>query len=337
MCNEKYMRRALQLARKGSPYCFPNPMVGAVITSPDGTIIGEGYHRKCGEGHAEVNAINSVSCTEKLKEATIYVTLEPCAHYGRTAPCSKLIIDRGIPNVVVGCRDPFDQVNGKGIEMLREAGVNVTVGVLEEQCKSLNAIFFTAHTLHRPFITLKWAQSADGFLDMERTPDTPPAQISNVFTKLGTHHLRAIHDGILVGSETVLADNPMLDNRLWPGKSPRPIILDRRGRIGQESRILQRDPIIIKDDKPIEEIMHDLYNAGITSVLVEGGAKVHRSLIEAGLWDLARVEIGENVFGSKGRVAAPDFGNQNSAKIYEYDNHFVKFYAKNPLIDVKNI
>ncbi|MDE6653816.1 MAG: bifunctional diaminohydroxyphosphoribosylaminopyrimidine deaminase/5-amino-6-(5-phosphoribosylamino)uracil reductase RibD, partial [Muribaculaceae bacterium] len=180
---EKYMRRALELAAKGFPWAFPNPMVGAVIVAPDGRIIGEGYHRKCGGPHAEVNAIASVRNKDMLEISTIYVTLEPCAHTGRTGPCARLLIEKKIPDVVVGCRDPFEQVNGRGIDMLLEAGVNVKVGVLEKECMNLNAVFFTAHTFKRPFVTLKWAQTADGFLDSVRTSiHESPLRISTSLT-----------------------------------------------------------------------------------------------------------------------------------------------------------
>lgn len=336
MIHERYMRRALELARKGYPYAMPNPMVGAVITGPDGRIIGEGYHRKCGGPHAEVNAIASVTYQRDLSKATIYVTLEPCAHYGRTGPCAKLIIDTHIPHVVVGCRDPFAQVDGKGIEMLRHAGVEVTLGVLEKECRSLNAMFFTAHTLHRPFVMLKWAQSADGYIDRIRHADQPAAKISSPLSSALMHRWRAAFDGILVGSGTVLADNPRLDTRLWPGKSPRPIILDRRKRVSGDYDILSRDPLIICDDAPLSDVLADLYcKEHITSVMVEGGAKVLQSFINSGIWDLARVETSASELNDG--VHAPVIGASTPCKTEYYCGQIVNYYKNNGLIDVKNI
>ncbi|MDE6556831.1 MAG: bifunctional diaminohydroxyphosphoribosylaminopyrimidine deaminase/5-amino-6-(5-phosphoribosylamino)uracil reductase RibD, partial [Duncaniella sp.] len=189
--NPLFMQRALELAKNGALDASPNPMVGAVIVDAGGKIIGEGWHRRCGEGHAEVNAIASVADESLLKDSTIYVTLEPCSHYGKTPPCADLIISKGIPRVVVGCLDPFPEVSGRGIARLREAGIEVVTGVLEEECRKLNEKFITAHTLQRPFITLKWAESADGYLD---------ARISTPFTRMLAHKLRATSDAILVGS-----------------------------------------------------------------------------------------------------------------------------------------
>ena len=198
--DEKYMRRCLQLARNGQQNAKPNPMVGAVIVSADGRIIGEGYHVRCGEGHAEVNAFASVRAEDEplLKEATIYVSLEPCSHYGKTPPCADLIIQKGVRRAVVGCVDPFAEVQGRGIRKLREAGIEVTVGVLEAECKALNRRFFTFHREQRPYIILKWAQTANGFID----DHFKPIQISNDFTKMLSHKLRAEEDAILVGRVT---------------------------------------------------------------------------------------------------------------------------------------
>ncbi|MDE6288774.1 MAG: bifunctional diaminohydroxyphosphoribosylaminopyrimidine deaminase/5-amino-6-(5-phosphoribosylamino)uracil reductase RibD, partial [Muribaculaceae bacterium] len=222
--DRKYMERALELAGHGRGYTSPNPMVGAVITAPDGRIIGEGYHRRCGEGHAEVNAIASVKDADRelLKQSTMYVTLEPCSHYGKTPPCAKLIIDTGIPRVVVGAADPFKEVAGRGIAMLRAAGVDVTEGVMAEESRSLNARFITAHEQQRPWVTLKWARSADGYLDSDR-PDGTPEKFSTALTSVIVHRTRSLHDAILAGSGTALADRPRLDCRLWPGRNPLPI------------------------------------------------------------------------------------------------------------------
>ena len=303
-----YMRRALELARHGEPDAPPNPMVGAVIVGPDGRIIGEGWHRRCGEGHAEVNAVASVSDKSLLRDSTMYVTLEPCAHYGKTPPCARLITEMGIPRVVIGCRDPFAKVAGRGIAMLEEAGVEVEVGMLEKECLALNEKFMTAHTHRRPFITLKWAESADGFID---------GHISTPLNSTAVHRLRATHDAILVGSGTWLADRPRLDTRLFAGKSPRRVVLDRRGRVTDAPG----DVLIMSGYDTLREAMERLYaEHGITSVLVEGGAELHRSFMAEGLWDRMRIERSDKP--TNGSVKAPtlpsDIRIESMTKI---DNH----------------
>ncbi|MDE6702828.1 MAG: bifunctional diaminohydroxyphosphoribosylaminopyrimidine deaminase/5-amino-6-(5-phosphoribosylamino)uracil reductase RibD [Muribaculaceae bacterium] len=329
--DEKYMRRALELARHGMGQVSPNPMVGAVIVAPDGSIIGEGYHRRYGEGHAEVNAVASVAQRSLLPDSTMYVTLEPCSHYGKTPPCAKLIIDCHIPRVVVGAEDPNEKVCGRGIAMLREAGVEVVTGVLAEESRRLNAVFITAHSFHRPFVTLKWAQSADGYLDVDRSDDIPAAAISSPLGRLAVHRLRAVHDAILVGSGTVISDNPILDSRLWGGRSPRPVVLDRRGRISDNYRVLDRDPIIIDCHEGVADILAQLYCKGISSVLVEGGAQVLRSFIDAGLWDFARVETSSVSFATNGRVSAPVI-TVPPMRAYPLDSSMITLYSNNPLI-----
>lgn len=331
--NVKYMKRALDLARGGELYASPNPMVGAVITAPDGTIIGEGYHRCCGMAHAEVNAIASVTDTSMLAHSTIYVTLEPCAHYGRTGPCSKLIIDKRIPRVVVSTTDPFSKVNGKGIEMMRQAGVEVITGILEKECRSLNVKFFTAHTLRRPFITLKWAQSADGFMDDDTSS---PARFSTPLTQALSHRLRATNDAIAIGSGTVLSDNPSLTARLWAGHSPRPVVFDSRGRISTDAAVMQRQPIIISDT-PLPEAMHMLYEQNFLSLLVEGGPTLLKSFIKAGLWDLIRIETAPVRLGAHGTAPAPVIVGIHPVKEEKIDGNSIKYYSQNALVDVKNI
>lgn len=315
--HEKYMRRALQLARCGALDASPNPMVGAVIVSPDGAIIGEGWHRRCGEGHAEVNAVASVADKSQLRDATMYVTLEPCAHYGKTPPCAGLIVDCGIPRVVIGTGDPFAKVSGRGIAILRDAGVDVTVGCLEEECKELNHKFMIAHSLHRPYVTLKWAESADGYID---------GHISSPLTSMLVHRERALHDAILVGSGTWIADKPRLDTRLYAGKSPLKVVLDRRGRISPDEA--DGNTLLIGDYDSLAEMLERLYRRGVTSVLVEGGAQVLRSFIEAGLWDTIRVERGDkNVYGS---VKAPKLpAGATVVRIENIDGNTVTFYHKN--------
>lgn len=264
--DEKYMRRCLQLARNGQQNAKPNPMVGAVIVSADGRIIGEGYHVRCGEGHAEVNAFASVRAEDEplLKEATIYVSLEPCSHYGKTPPCADLIIQKGVRRAVVGCVDPFAEVQGRGIRKLREAGIEVTVGVLEAECKALNRRFFIFHREQRPYIILKWAQTVNGFID----DHFKPIQISNDFTKMLSHKLRAEEDAILVGRVTDERDKPQLTVREWSGANPKRLIIDRAHPLNLES----------------------LHAHQIQSLIVEGGAKTLQSFIDKGLWDELRVE-----------------------------------------------
>lgn len=289
--NELYMRRALELARHGELDASPNPMVGAVIVATDGRVIGEGWHRRCGEGHAEVNAIASVSDPDALLDATMYVTLEPCSHYGKTPPCASLIIGRHIPRVVVGCLDPFEKVSGRGVAMLRDAGVEVVTGCLESECMALNRVFMTAHRLRRPFITLKWAESADGYID---------GHISTRLTSMLVHRMRARYDAILVGSGTELADRPGLDTRLFAGRSPLRVILDRRGRTG---RVTEGNTVVYSDYDSLLDVLADLYSRGVTSLLVEGGAQVLASFLESGVWDTVRVERGTRLTG--GDVKAP--------------------------------
>lgn len=331
IADERYMRRALELARHGLGSVSPNPMVGAVIVGNDGRIIGEGWHRRYGEGHAEVNAVRSVADPRQLCDSTIYVTLEPCSHYGKTPPCAKLIIDSHIPRVVVGAGDPNEKVSGRGVAMLRDAGIEVVTGVLADESRRLNAAFMTAHTMHRPFVMLKWAQSADGWLDVVRDPAQPAAAISSQSGRLAVHRLRSLYDAILVGSGTVLADDPLLDSRLWGGRAPRPVILDRRRRVSGNYRVLGRDPMIISAHDSVPDILAQLYSQGISSVLVEGGAEVLHSFIASGLWDAARVEISPVKFGAGGAVRAPGLAVP-PCKSYGLDANQVAFYSNNPLV-----
>lgn len=306
--DEKYISRCLQLARNGICNTAPNPMVGAVIVHND-TIIGEGYHIHCGEAHAEVNAIRSVKDESLLKESTIYVSLEPCSHYGKTPPCADLIIEKGIPKVVVGCMDPFSLVAGRGIEKLRHAGIEVTVGVLEDECRHLIRRFITFNTFKRPYITLKWAESADGFIDINRT-DGKPVILSNPLTGMLVHKKRAEHDAILVGRRTALLDNPSLSTRNWYGKNPVRLVIDKdltlpkdlelfngkiRTLVFTRTCIQQPNPLteyipldFTKDILP--QIMDTLYQHKIQSLLVEGGSILLQSFIDAGLWDEAYIE-----------------------------------------------
>lgn len=334
----RYMRRALELAHHGLGGASPNPMVGAVIVGPDGRIIGEGYHRRCGQGHAEVNAVASVREADLplLHDSTMYVTLEPCSHQGRTPPCARMIIDRGIPRVVVGAGDPFKAVAGRGIAMLRDAGVEVVEHVLEDECRALNARFMTAHEHRRPFVTLKWAQSSDGWLDSSR-PHGHAERFSTPLTTTLVHRLRSLHDAIVVGSGTVLADDPRLDCRLWPaGRPPQPVILDRRGRIDVSKLQMPVKPMIISDAQSVKEVLETLYDAGMTSVLVEGGASVLQSFIDAAMWDVARVETAPRHLGDSGRHHAPRL-RLNPINSHSVDGNIIDIYSNNSLFSVKNL
>lgn len=295
--DEKYMRRALDLAWSGAGHVSPNPMVGAVIVAPDGRIIGEGYHRKYGEGHAEVNAMASVEERDipLIKDSTIYVTLEPCSHYGKTPPCAKLLIDKGIKRCVIGIGDPNPKVAGRGIKMLRDAGIEVKENVLRDECEALNERFFTAHTKRRPWILLKWAETADGAMN---APDGSPISISTPSTRALMHRERSMCDAIMVGTGTLLADNPTLTTRHWPGNNPRPVIFDspriKDEEIRNQLKVLSRQPIILNAGMTLEDNMRMLYEQyGITSLMVEGGRTLIKSFMDAGLFDRIRIERNE--------------------------------------------
>jgi len=316
--DEKYMHRCLQLASNGKRYTHPNPMVGAVIVY-DGKIIGEGYHREYGKAHAEVNAVNSVKDKSLLSKSTIYVSLEPCSHYGKTPPCSQLIIDSKIPKVVVASLDPYPKVSGRGIKMLRDAGIEVVTGVLERESRRLNKEFFTAQTKGRPYIYLKWAQTSDGFIDKKRREGDPvePTPISNELTKLLVHQLRSQVGAIMIGTNTALKDNPSLTTRLWYGQNPVRVVLDRNRRIPENYDLfnnkvktivfsekvqsgLQVDNItyipLAFDDSLIPSMLKELNKRKINSVLVEGGAMLLKSFIESNCWDEALIEISDTRF-----------------------------------------
>lgn len=333
---EQYMQRALELAAHGRGNTSPNPMVGAVVVAHDGRIIGEGYHRRCGQAHAEVNAIASVADADRhlLGESTIYVTLEPCSHWGKTPPCAQLIIDTGIRRVVVAAGDPFKEVAGRGIAMLRAAGIEVVTGVLAEESRQLNARFMTAHEQQRPWVTLKWAQSTDGYMDSDR-PEGLPECFSSSLTSTLVHRLRSLHDAIAVGSGTVLADNPRLDCRLWHGRSPRPIIFDRR-KILKNSDIHTTLPATIISEDSIGAALSTLYRQGITSLLVEGGATLLRAFITAGVWDIAHVETARRPLGNHGRCPAPGI-DAVPTRTLQVGSSAIAIYSNNPLFNPKNL
>ncbi len=303
--DEKFMRRCIQLAKNGRQNAKPNPMVGAVIVSADGKIIGEGYHVRCGEGHAEVNAFASVSQEDEalLKEATMYVSLEPCSHYGKTPPCADLIVRKGVRRVVVGCIDEFAEVQGRGIKKLQNAGIEVEVGILEEECKALNRRFFTFHREKRPYIILKWAQTANGFIDDQYKP----VQISNDFTKMLSHKLRAEEDAILVGRVTNERDHPQLTVRDWHGQNPKRLVIDHAHPLNLES----------------------LHAHNIQSLIVEGGAETLRSFLVQNLWDEIRVETNTTMTVSGGTRAPQIPANVEVIRSESYDNQMIITYARN--------
>ena len=328
----KYMARGISLARNGTGNVAPNPMVGAVIVH-QGKIIGEGYHRKYGEAHAEVNAIASVRDESLLKEATIYVSLEPCSHYGKTPPCAELIIKKQIPRVVIGCLDPFPEVSGRGVRMLREAGVEVVTGVMEEEARELNRVFMTFQEKRRPYIYLKWAQSADGFMDRLRTDNSLPAVVlSSSETLRRVHHLRANVAAIMVGTQTALLDNPSLTVRHWAGKSPVRVVLDRTLRIPPHYHLLDGavktlvftaveavsrenvEYVTIDFDRPVlPQVMHELYVRKLDSLMVEGGATLLGHFLEDGLWDQMLVETAP--VNLESGVKAPDLSRVASLSL----------------------
>jgi len=341
-----FMLRCLDLARMAEGQTAPNPMVGAVVVH-DGVIIGEGYHLKAGTPHAEVHAIRSVSDSFLLPTSTLYVSLEPCSHHGRTPPCTDLIISSGIPRVVIGTADTSPKVAGKGIARLREAGLEVVTGVAENECRMVNRRFFTWHEKQRPYVIMKWARSADGFIDLVRQPvdAVEPHWITGVAERILVHRWRAAEDAILAGGGTVRADNPSLTVRLWEGKNPLRIIVSRSGVMDKGSKVFDRsvDTIlftcsnninipgvrVIKladNEHFVREILTVLHSMGVQSLFVEGGAFIIRSFVEAGCWDEARRFTGLARFGEGVADSFTEFTPQKSVhfekSILEFMYHF---------------
>lgn len=345
--HEKYMRRCFELARKGIGKTGLNPMVGSVIVR-NGRIIGEGFHREYGGPHAEVNAINSVKDQALLQESTIYVSLEPCAHFGKTPPCSLLIREKKIPRVVIAMMDPHPEVSGKGKTILEEAGIEVISGILEKEAKFLNRRFLVNQTSKRPYVILKWAQSSDGFIDKLRKPGDPlePNWITNQTSRMLVHKWRAEESGIIAGVNTVLTDNPALNVRDWTGKCPVRIVIDRKNRISENFKIkddtektwiftgekkkgkgINTEYFTVNENFSLESFLKRLLTMGISSLIVEGGHFLLDHFISNDLWDEARVFTGQLKF-EKG-VPAP--------KIKE-NNHFFDVFRNNKLqIKVKSI
>ena len=345
----KYMARCISLARGGAGCVAPNPMVGAVVVH-QGKIIGEGYHRKYGEAHAEVNAIASVRDESLLKEATMYVSLEPCSHYGKTPPCAELIIKKQIPRVVIGCLDPFPEVSGRGVRMLREAGVEVVTGVMEKEAWELNRVFMTFQEKRRPYIYFKWAQSADGFMDRLRTDNSSSAVVlSSPETMRRVHRLRADVAAIMVGTQTALLDNPSLTVRHWAGKSPVRVVLDRTLRIPSHYHLFDGtvktlvfttvadaisrenvEYVTIDFSQPVlPQVMHELYIRKLNSLMVEGGATLFGHFLKEGLWDQMLVEIAPVSLESG--VKAPDLDRVASlvlTDVKKVQDHVISIFSR---------
>lgn len=322
--HETYINRCLQLAQNGLGTTYPNPLVGSVIVF-DGKIIGEGWHKKAGEAHAEVNAIASVKDVDLLKKSTLYVNLEPCSHFGKTPPCADLIIKKQIPKVVIGTIDPFAKVCGNGIAKLKEAGIEVEVGFLEKECNELNKRFFTFHQKRRPYIILKWAQTQDGFIAPLHKDENRPVWISNPLCRQLVHQWRTQEQAILVGTNTVLDDNPKLNVRDTFGKSPIRIVIDRELKIPTDFSVYDKsvktifitskeqesqDENLVFDkidfqSNVIQQVLDVLYKHQIQSVIIEGGSQLLQSFIQKNLWDEARVFTSE--IGLKEGIKAPDF------------------------------
>lgn len=340
--DEKYMRRCLQLARQGRVGARPNPMVGAVVVC-DGCIIGEGYHICQGGPHAEVHAIRSVRQPERLPQSTIYVSLEPCSHYGKTPPCADLIISTGIKRCVVGCKDPFAQVDGQGIRKLLDAGVEVTVGVLEQECLALNQTFVTYHTLKRPYITLKWAQSMDGLMDALPKGEKP-VKFSTKLSMTLMHRRRALSDAILVGGRTALNDNPTLTVRNWSARgetgnlpmylkekygdvsgNPLRVVIDTHGNLPADLNLFNEEAeTLVWSGCDLNALMRELHKKNVQTLLVEGGAETLRQFLDEGLWDEMRVETAP--FKLCTGVEAPSLEGLCPAEVHFVDGNTISVY-----------
>lgn len=307
--HENYIKRCLQIAKNGLGTTRPNPMVGAIIVH-NNSVIGEGFTSPYGHNHAEVNAITSVKDKTLLEKSTLYVTLEPCSHYGKTPPCSDLIVSHKIPEVIIGCVDDNPEVAGKGIAKLEASGCKVTVGILEAECKDHHKRFFTFHNKKRPYIILKWAETKDGFIAPLFKDEKKPVWITNTYSRLIVHKWRAEEQAILVGTHTVIEDNPSLTVRSWTGENPIRIVIDKNFKLNSDLNIFndKAESIRIKNgdinyEKPIASQICDLlYSKHINSIIIEGGAKTLQTFIDEKLWDEARVLVGKPEF-NKGTKA----------------------------------
>ena len=339
--HENYINRCIQLAKNGLGNTYPNPLVGCVIVHQD-KIIGEGWHQKAGGYHAEVNAINSVMDKSLLDKATLYVSLEPCNHFGKTPPCSDLIISHQIPKVIIGTIDPYDEVAGKGVEKLKKQGCEVVVGVLAKECVELNKRFFNYHTKKRPYIILKWAETKDGFIDIDRQvingDEAKPNWITNQYSRQLVHKWRAEEQAIMIGTNTVINDNPKLDVRNWFGKNPIRIVIDKNLRTPDNYRIFDgsvKTIMVTEKEKDLtlnnlffeqidfskniaKKICKVLYKHEIQSVIIEGGSQTLQTFIDANLWDEAKIFVGEVAF-SKGILAPKIKGVVSDPKMIRSD------------------
>ncbi len=341
--HETYIQRCLGLAKRGAGYVAPNPMVGAVLVH-EGKIIGEGFHHQYGGPHAEANCINSVENVNlsKISQSTLYVSLEPCAHFGKTPPCADLIIANKIPKVVIGCQDPFNEVNGKGVEKLIKAGIKVETGILENACKQLNKRFFTFYTKHRPYIILKWAETSNGKIAhniKERL------FISNEHSNRLVHKWRSEEASILVGTNTALLDDPELTTRNWPGHSPIRLVVDmelqlpsslkvfnhkqrtiifNRVKHSEESNLLYYQ--VTEDVSLVHQIVNALYQLKIQSMIVEGGAKLIQSFIDEEMWDEVRTIKNEKLIVEKG-LSAPELKSQTEKEHMRILDDSIKIYT----------
>jgi diaminohydroxyphosphoribosylaminopyrimidine deaminase/5-amino-6-(5-phosphoribosylamino)uracil reductase len=340
--DENFMKRAIQLAKLGGSSVFPNPLVGAVIVY-NNQIIGEGYHQLFGEAHAEINAINSVENKELIPLSTIYVTLEPCAHFGKTPPCANRLVLEKFKRVVVACKDPFSKVAGKGFETIQNAGIDLTIGVCENEAIDLNKRFFTFHQKKRPFVILKWAESIDGFIDFERVDDSSHVNwISSPSTQVLTHKWRTQEAAILVGWKTIQNDNPSLTSRAFTGNNPLRIILDPNNRLEENFTVFtDNEPVYILtkekeltkgnnhwiklNDYSVKSILNFLYSLNILSVIIEGGSTTHQLFINDNLWDEARIIIGNKQF-KKGTKAA-QLNNNFLVNELEISTDIIKEYV----------
>lgn len=338
--DEFYIKRCIELAQKALGKTYPNPLVGSVIVH-NGEIIGEGYHHKAGENHAEINAINSVKNKELIPESTIYVSLEPCAHYGKTPPCALKIKELGFKKVVIGAMDSHDKVNGKGKKIIHDAGIEVVSGILENECIELNKRFFTYHEKKRPYIILKWAESGDGFLDK----DFKPTAISNTLVNQFVHQLRANEHAILVGTQTALTDNPSLTVRNVEGTNPVRILIDFDLKVPDDFKIYNNEAktlvlniikestesnihfITIEKENFLNNLMNVLYKEQIQSVIIEGGRFTLQQFIDAKLWDEVIIIKSENLILENG-TKAPEFGDK-AYKTENYRDNTISFYKSN--------
>ena len=337
MNHEFYIKRSIELAKKATGKTYPNPLVGAVIVH-EGKIIGEGFHQKAGENHAEINAINSVKNPELLPESTIYVSLEPCAHFGKTPPCSLKLKEIGFKKVVIGAMDSHDKVNGKGKKILQDAGIETISGILEEECRELNKRFFTFHEKKRPYILLKWAESNDGFIDK----DFKPTKISNELASQFVHQIRSEEHAILVGTQTAMNDNPSLTTRLIEGRNPVRILIDFDLKVPRDFKIYNNEAptLVLNQEKEgdegnvkfikiskenfLEDLLQKVYENQIQSILVEGGSRTLQTFIDANLWDETIIIKNKNLTLENG-TKAPKFDGKLVEEKYFRENK-LSFY-----------